>query len=81
MSLDPELDLSFLGNSAEFVNYEEKKKTMERVMKHKIQATKKQAIRKLKKEAKVIDEERQKVIENIVINVLMQILKISHITQ
>ena len=64
-SLDPELDLSFLGNSAEFVNYEEKKKTMERVMKHKIRATEKQAIRKLKKEAKVIDEERQKVIENI----------------
>ena len=38
---------------------------MERVMKHKIRATEKQAIRKLKKEAKVIDEERQKVIENI----------------
>lgn len=64
-SLDPEIDLSFLGNSAEFVNLEEKKKTMERVMKHKIRATEKQAIRKLKKEAKVIDEERQKVIENI----------------
>ena len=64
-SLDPEIDLSFLGNSAEFVNIEEKKKTMERVMKHKIRATEKQAIRKLKKEAKVIDEERQKVIENI----------------
>lgn len=64
-SLEPEYDLSFLGNSAEFVNYEEKKKNMDRIMKHKIRSTEKQAIRKLKKEAKVIDIERQKVIENI----------------
>ena len=64
-SLEPEYDLSFLGNSAEFVNYEEKKKNMDRIMKHKIRSTEKQAIRKLKKEARVIDIERQKVIENI----------------
>lgn len=64
-SLEPEYDLSFLGNSAEFVNYEEKKKNMDRIMKHKIRLTEKQAIRKLKKEARVIDIERQKVIENI----------------
>lgn len=64
-SLEPEYDLSFLGNSAEFVNYEEKKKNMDRIMKHKIRSTEKQAIRKLKKEARVIDIERQKVIDNI----------------
>ena len=34
-------------------------------MKHKVKSTEKQAIRKLKKEARYIDKERQKVIDNI----------------
>ena len=64
-SLEPDYDLSFLGDSPEFINEKEKKIKMEKIMKHKVKSTEKQAIRKLKKEARYIDKERQKVIDNI----------------
>ena len=61
--LEPDYDLSFLGDYPEYVNKEEKNKKMSNILKHKTKNTEKQAIRKLKKEARVIDVERQKVIE------------------
>ena len=64
-SLEPDYDLSFLGDYPEYVNREEKNKKMGHILKHKTRNTEKQAIRKLKKEARVIDVERQKVIDNI----------------
>ena len=64
-SLEPDYDLSFLGDYPEYVNKEEKNKKMNYILKHKTKNTEKQAIRKLKKEARVIDVERQKVIDNI----------------
>ena len=64
-SLQPDYDLSFLGDFPEYVNKEEKNKKMNYILKHKTRNTEKQAIRKLKKEAKVLDEERQKVIDEI----------------
>ena len=63
--LEPDYDLSFLGDYPEYVNHEEKNKKMSYILKHKTRNTEKQAIRKLKKEARVIDIERQKVIDNI----------------
>lgn len=57
VSLEPEYDRSFLGNLADYKPNNEK---MTRVMKKKIKSTKKQAVRNLKKEAKVIDVARQK---------------------
>ena len=63
--LEPDYDLSFLGDYPEYVNHEEKNKKMSYILKHKTRNTEKQAIRKLKKEARVIDVERQKVIDNI----------------
>ena len=63
--LEPDYDLSFLGDYPEYVNPEEKNKKMSYILKHKTRNTEKQAIRKLKKEARVIDVERQKVIDNI----------------
>ena len=63
--LEPDYDLSFLGDYPEYVNKEEKNKKMSNILKHKTKNTEKQAIRKLKKEARVIDVERQKVIDNI----------------
>ena len=62
-TLEPDYDLSFLGE--EFINLNEKNKRMERILKHKLKDTQKQAVRKLKKEAKVIDKERQIVINKI----------------
>ena len=64
-SLQPDYDLSFLGDYPEYVNLEEKNKKMNYILKHKTRNTEKQAIRKLKKEAKVLDEEREKVIDEI----------------
>ena len=64
-SLQPDYDLSFLGDFPEYVNIEEKNKKMNYILKHKTRNTEKQAIRKLKKEAKVLDEEREKVIDEI----------------
>jgi len=64
-SLEPDYDLSFLGDFPEYVNKEEQNKKMNYILKHKTRNTEKQAIRKLKKEARVIDVERQKVIDNI----------------
>ena len=64
-SLQPDYDLSFLGDYPEYVNLEEKNKKMNYILKHKTRNTEKQAIRKLKKEAKVLDEERGKVIDEI----------------
>ena len=64
-SLQPDYDLSFLGDFPEYVNIEEKNKKMNYILKHKTRNTEKQAIRKLKKEAKVLDEEREKVIDDI----------------
>ena len=61
--LEPDYDLSFLGE--EFINLNEKNKRMERILKHKLKDTQKQAVRKLKKEAKIIDKERQIVINKI----------------
>ena len=63
--LQPDYDLSFLGDFPEYVNIEEKNKKMNYILKHKTRNTEKQAIRKLKKEAKVLDEEREKVIDDI----------------
>ena len=63
--LQPDYDLSFLGDFPEYVNMEEKNKKMNYILKHKTRNTEKQAIRKLKKEAKVLDEEREKVIDDI----------------
>ena len=63
--LEPDYDLSFLGDYPEYVNKEEQNKKMGYILKHKTRNTEKQAIRKLKKEARVIDVERQKVIDNI----------------
>ena len=63
--LQPDFDLSFLGDFPEYVNIEEKNKKMNYILKHKTRNTEKQAIRKLKKEAKVLDEEREKVIDDI----------------
>ena len=63
--LEPDYDLSFLGDYPEYVNKDEKDKKMGYILKHKTRNTEKQAIRKLKKEARVIDIERQKVIDNI----------------
>ena len=63
--LEPDYDLSFLGDYPEYVNKEEKSKKMSNILKHKTRGAEKQAIRKLKKEARVIDVERQKVIDNI----------------
>lgn len=63
--LEPDYDLSFLGDYPEYVNKEEQNKKMNYILKHKTRNTEKQAIRKLKKEARVIDVERQKVIDNI----------------
>ena len=63
--LEPDYDLSFLGDYPEYVNKEEQNKKMTNILKHKTRNTEKQAIRKLKKEARVIDVERQKVIDNI----------------
>ena len=63
--LEPDYDLSFLGEYPEYVNKEEQNKKMNYILKHKTRNTEKQAIRKLKKEARVIDVERQKVIDNI----------------
>ena len=63
--LQPDYDLSFLGDFPEYVNIEEKNKKMNYILKHKTRNTEKQAIRKLKKEAKVLDEEREKVIDEI----------------
>ena len=62
-TLEPDYDLSFLGD--EFINLNEKNKRMERILKHKLKDTQKQAVRKLKKEAKIIDKERQIVIDKI----------------
>ena len=62
-TLEPDYDLSFLGE--EFINLNEKNKKMERILKHKLKDTQKQAVRKLKKEAKVIDKERQIVVNKI----------------
>ena len=62
-TLEPDYDLSFLGE--EFINLNEKNKRMERILKHKLKDTQKQAVRKLKKEAKIIDKERQIVINKI----------------
>ena len=62
-TLEPDYDLSFLGD--EFINLNEKNKRMERILKHKLKDTQKQAVRKLKKEAKIIDKERQIVINKI----------------
>ena len=64
-SLQPDYDLSFLGDFPEYVNLEEKNKKINHMLKHKTRNTEKQAIRKLKKEAKVLDEEREKVIDEI----------------
>ena len=64
-SLQPDYDLSFLGDFPEYINIEEKNKKMNYILKHKTRNTEKQAIRKLKKEAKVLDEEREKVIDEI----------------
>ena len=64
-SLEPDYDLSFLGDAPEFNNEIEKRKKMEKILKHKFKSTQKQAIRKLKKEARYIDKERQKIIDNI----------------
>ena len=64
-SLEPDYDLSFLGDAPEFNNETEKRNKMEKILKHKFKSTQKQAIRKLKKEARYIDKERQKVIDNI----------------
>ena len=64
-SLQPDYDLSFLGDFPEYINIEEKNKKMNYILKHKTRNTEKQAIRKLKKEAKVLDEEREKVIDDI----------------
>ena len=63
--LQPDFDLSFLGDFPEYVNIEEKNKKINYILKHKTRNTEKQAIRKLKKEAKVLDEEREKVIGDI----------------
>ena len=63
--LEPDYDLSFLGDYPEYVNKDEKNQKMNYILKHKTRNTEKQAIRKLKKEARVIDVERQKVIDNI----------------
>ena len=63
--LQPDYDLSFLGDFPEYVNMEENNKKMNYILKHKTRNTEKQAIRKLKKEAKVLDEEREKVIDDI----------------
>ena len=64
-SLEPDYDLSFLGDYPEFVNKEEKQKKLNDIIKHKVRNTEKQAIRKLKKEGRIIDNERQKVIDRI----------------
>ena len=64
-SLEPDYDLSFLGDAPEFNNETEKRNKMEKILKHKFKSTQKQAIRKLKKEARYIDKERQKIIDNI----------------
>jgi hypothetical protein len=56
-SLEPDVDRSFLGRLEDYKPNNEK---MAKVMKKKISSTKKQAIRNLKKEAKVIDVARQK---------------------
>ena len=56
-SLEPDVDRSFLGRLGDYKPNNEK---MAKVMKKKISSTKKQAIRNLKKEAKVIDVARQK---------------------
>ena len=63
--LEPDYDLSFLGDYPEYVNKDEQNKKMNYILKHKTRNTEKQAIRKLKTEARVIDVERQKVIDNI----------------
>ena len=63
--LQPDYDLSFLGDFPEYVNKEEKSKKINYILKHKTRNTEKQAIRKLKKEAKILDEERQKVVDEI----------------
>ena len=58
-SLDPEIDSAFLGRSfLPRTNAENQK--VARAIQKKIKSTKKQAIRNLKKEAKVIDVQRQK---------------------
>ena len=63
--LQPDYDLSFLGDFPEYVNMEEKNKKMNYILKHKTRNTEKQAIRKLKKEAKILDEQREKVVDDI----------------
>jgi hypothetical protein len=57
VSLEPEYDKSFLGSLGDYKPNDEK---MMKIMKKKIKSTKKQAVRNLKKEAKVIDVARQK---------------------
>jgi len=57
VSLEPEYDRSFLGCLGDYKPNNEK---MTKIMKKKIKNTKKQAVRNLKKEAKVIDVARQK---------------------
>lgn len=60
ISLEPDYDLSFLGDNPEYLNQTEKKKEIDRIVQKKIKEKEKQIIRKLKHEAKVIDTERQK---------------------
>jgi hypothetical protein len=57
-SLDPEIESSFLGRS--FIRTEAENQKVNRAIQKKIKSTKRQAIRNLKKEALVIDVQRQK---------------------
>jgi hypothetical protein len=57
-SLDPEIESSFLGRS--FIRTEAENQKVSRAIQKKIKSTKRQAIRNLKKEALVIDVQRQK---------------------
>jgi hypothetical protein len=57
-SLDPEIESSFLGRS--FIRTEAENQKVNRAIQKKVKSTKKQAIRNLKKEAMVIDVQRQK---------------------
>jgi hypothetical protein len=61
--LEADYDLGFLGDN--FVNEVEYKKKMDKILKKKLKDTQKQTIRKLKKEAKVIDQERTEKVKEI----------------
>lgn len=60
IALEPDYDLSILGDNPAYINQAEKKKEMDKIVQKKIKEKEKQVIRKLKHEAKVIDKERQK---------------------